>query len=51
MLEEAARFPPAYDDDSPQLTREQLLQFRPVNVSAAKRPQSTMVAESMPFYG
>ena len=31
MLEKAENYPLEYDEDSPQLTREQLFEFRPVN--------------------
>jgi hypothetical protein len=31
MLEEAEKYPIVYDEDSPELTDEQLAQFRPVN--------------------
>jgi hypothetical protein len=31
MLEEAEKYPPEYDEDSPKLTPEQLAQFKPVN--------------------
>ena len=31
MLDEAEKYPPEYDEDSPKLTPEQLAQFRPVH--------------------
>jgi hypothetical protein len=31
MLEEAEKFPPAYDNDCPKMTPEQLEQFKPVH--------------------
>lgn len=33
-IEEAARHPYAYDEDSPLLTKEQLAQFQPVNFTS-----------------
>jgi hypothetical protein len=34
MLEEAEKYPPEYDEDSPKLTLEQLAQFKPVHFAS-----------------
>ena len=45
MLEEAEKYPPAYDEDSPKLTPEQLAEFRPVNYATMEQRTQAMKQE------
>ena len=50
MLEEAEKYPPEYDEDSPKLTPEQLAQFRPVHyASMEERVQAMQDREVIVF--
>jgi hypothetical protein len=42
MLEYAEKFEPVYDEDSPKLTRKQLLEFRPVNFTSMEKRAFSM---------
>ena len=46
MLEEAEKYPIAYDEDSPKLTPEQLAQFRPVNFESMEERAEAMKQEN-----
>jgi hypothetical protein len=48
-LEEAAKFPAVYDEDCPELTDEQLAEFRPVNGMTAEERERTLQAEEAIF--
>jgi len=42
MLEEAEKYPPEYDEDSPKLTPEQLAQFKPVHYGSMEERAHVM---------
>jgi penicillin V acylase-like amidase (Ntn superfamily) len=42
MLEEAEKYTPEYDEDSPKLTPEQLAQFRPVHYASMEERAQAM---------
>ena len=42
MLEAAEKFPPAYDDDCPKMTPEQLAQFKPVHYATMEEREQAM---------
>jgi hypothetical protein len=48
-LEEAAKFPAVYDKDCPELTDEQLAEFRPANgMTGEEREQALRGKEAVP---
>ena len=44
MLEEADRLPQVYDEDCPELTADQLAEFRPVNFATMEERAAAMRA-------
>ena len=48
MLEVAEKFPITYDEDSPKLTPEQLLQFKPVQYATMEERLRAMKGEKTP---
>jgi len=50
MLEEAEKYPPEYDEDSPKLTPEQLAQFRPVHYASMEERVQAMQDREVPVF-
>jgi len=50
MLEEAEKYPPEYDEDSPKLTPEQLAQFRPVHYASMEERAEAMQNREVPVF-
>jgi hypothetical protein len=50
MLEEAEKYPPEYDEDSPKLTKEQLDQFRPVHHATMEERTQAMKRQEAPSF-
>ena len=48
MLEEAEKYPPEYDEDSPKLTSEQLAQFRPAHYTSMEDRAQAMNRQNAP---
>jgi len=42
MLEEAEKYPPEYDEDSPKLTPEELAEFKPVHYATMEERAQAM---------
>jgi penicillin V acylase-like amidase (Ntn superfamily) len=50
MLEEAEKYPPEYDEDSPKLTTEQLAQFKPVHYASMEERAQAMQNREVPVF-
>jgi len=50
MLEEAEKYSPVYDEDSPKLTPEQLSQFKPVHYDTMEDRKHAMRRQNTPAF-